>query len=65
MSINAEYYLSCNKCSKIYCFKCDDALGVEEEAIDDGWRILGDGEKEIMNLEHICPDCIKKESKET
>ena len=61
MSINKEYYLSCNRCGKIYSFKCDDAQGVEDEAIDEGWRIHGDDEKEIMSLEHICPDCIEKE----
>jgi hypothetical protein len=60
MSIEKQYYLNCNSCGHIYESKADDAQGLEEEAIDDGWSIDNetgyDGNGECLNS-HLCPSC--------
>lgn len=62
MSIQSEYYLSCNKCGKVYAIKSDDPQGVEDEAIDDGWVVTGD-DQDVMLSQHICPECVAKSNK--
>ena len=61
MSIQAEYYLTCDKCYKLYGVKCDDPQGTEDEAIDDGWQVLEDmgtdGRNDILST-HICDTCL-------
>jgi len=61
MSIQAQYYLSCDKCHTIYGMKCDDPQGTEDEAVDDGWRVLedkgSDGQNNILST-HVCDVCI-------
>jgi hypothetical protein len=58
MTIQCEYYLSCNTCHKIYSQKADDPQGVEDEAIDDGWRVSESNQDPELNF-HICNDCCK------
>lgn len=63
MTIEKQYYLNCNKCGRLYESKADDALGLEEEAIDDGWTISKeqgyDGSGECLNW-HACTECSEK-----
>ncbi|AUR95164.1 hypothetical protein NVP1201B_59 [Vibrio phage 1.201.B._10N.286.55.F1] len=62
MSIEKQYYLNCNVCGRLYESKADDALGLEDEAIDDGWIISSengyDGNGECLNG-HACPQCME------
>jgi hypothetical protein len=62
MSIEKEYYLSCDKCSKIHKQKSDDEREVEEDAVDEGWHAEftgGEGSGDVANI-HYCPDCKDK-----
>lgn len=60
MSIEKQYYLNCNQCGKLYESKADDPLGLEDEALDDGWVIQEDngydGSGECLNT-HLCTLC--------
>ncbi len=62
MTIAKQYYLSCNKCHKIYASKADDPQGLEVEALDDGWTILidegTDYQGDILST-HACDSCSK------
>jgi hypothetical protein len=61
MSIQIEYYLSCNKCDCVYEPRSDDAQALEDEAIDDGWEVLqdnGDDGRGCIQSTHICDKCI-------
>ena len=62
MTIEKQYYLSCNKCHFLYPSKPDDAQGLEDEALDDGWVIHEesgyDGHGECLNT-HLCPKCFE------
>ena len=64
MTIEKQYYMSCNACGRLYESKADDALGLEDEAVDDGWLITDekgyDGHGECRNLHH-CPECVNSE----
>ena len=50
MTIEVEYYLSCDVCNELYDAKYEDPQEVEDEAISDGWKVVKEGE-------HICTDC--------
>lgn len=60
MTIATEHYLSCNVCHRLYEIKADSRRGLEDEAIDDGWKVLEDlgatGSGDILST-HVCPEC--------
>ncbi len=60
MTIQRQYYLSCNSCHIVHPSRSDDAQDLEDEAIDDGWVVdseLGtDGDNEILST-HLCSSC--------
>lgn len=64
MSIEVEYYLSCNICAKVYHTKSDDMQDVEDMAIDDGWRVEYKLDDELCSgadiNTHTCPKCLEK-----
>ncbi len=65
MSIEKQFYLSCNNCHGIHPSRSDDAQDLEDEALDDGWVISEERGKDINNdilSLHHCPNCVKKMS---
>lgn len=60
MSIEIEYYLSCDECPKVYHRKSSDKYDIEAMAIDDGWSKKGEFSGRSEDNHHVCPECLEE-----
>lgn len=62
MTVHKQYYLTCNICGEIHEERGETGDCVRDEAIDDGWTVVGREKVDEDEVEDFCPDCTERKN---